>query len=109
MAKTLQNEREAIKEKLQKELALITFSSSEEVLKRTQPKTFSQKIKEWWNKEISVSLVPVGIATLLLISLSITPSLFNENKQEQQPQQRQIIQVGGNFYWNDLYEEVRKK
>lgn len=101
------NEQKAIHKKLHQELAHIHFSGSEEVLKRTHPKTFSQKLSEWWNKEVSIFLLPVGIVMLLIISVITIPTVPQDT--EINVKNRELIQVGGNFYWKDLFEEVSKK
>ena len=118
--KILSNDQKKIRKKLEQELAHLSFSSQEgvlkrthpqssqeEVLKRTHPQSFQEKVQSWWNKEVTLSLVPVGVVTFLLISATIVPSLLQEDKIELPP--REIIQVGGNFYWSDLYEEARNK
>ena len=103
----MSNDRKEIRKKLEQEMVHVSFSSQQEVLKRTHPQNLRQIVSSWWNKEVTISLVPVGLATLLLISASIVPALLKENEIELPP--REIIQVGGNFYWSDLYEEARTR
>lgn len=105
MALKLQNDDKKITQKLNDELAHFSFSGTKKVLKRTHPKTWQEKLLHWLNKEISVPVVPIGVTVVIFLSVSIVPSLLDDHT-EQSP--RQMIQVGGNYYWSDLYEAVRK-
>ncbi|RXI96187.1 hypothetical protein DS745_20815 [Anaerobacillus alkaliphilus] len=101
----MQSEKKLVKQKLDTELAHVSFSSSAEVLQRTHPRKLSEKIRHWLNKEITVPLVPIGVTAAIFLSVSLLPALLEDETE----QPRQLIQVGGNFYWSDLYEEVSKK
>lgn len=101
------DEQKNVQKKLNEELSNFTFTGAEKVIKRTHPKSMSDKFKSWWNKEVTVPLAPVGIAILLLISATVAPSFLQNNNIELPA--REIIQVGGSFYWSDLFEEVRNK
>lgn len=103
----MRNEQKEVAKKLKNELSHFSFSRSEEVLKKTHPKTMSEKLYMWWNKEVSISLVPVGLATLLLVSASMIPPFIQEH--DQILGSREIIQIGGNYYLSDLFEEAQRR
>ena len=106
--KTLQNEKKQLQQKLNNEMEIYTFASSDKVINRTHPKTWQQKLTQWWNKEITVSIVPVGVATFFLLTAALAPT-FMQQENHYQLRERQIIEVGGYFYWSDLLEGVKKK
>ncbi len=101
----MQSDKKIVKQKLDSELAHVSFSGSAKVLQRTHPKKLSEKIRYWLNKEITVPLVPITVTVAILFSVSFIPTFLDD----QPEQHRQLIQVGGNYYWSDLYEVVSKK
>lgn len=102
----MQNDKKHINQKLNQELAHFSFTSKEKVLQKTHPKTWKQKIVHLLNKEISVPIVPIGVATVLFISVNFVPD-FIDTQKDQFP--RQMIEMGGNYYWSDLFDEVSRK
>lgn len=101
------NDQKELNQKLNKELKQLTFTKADIVIKKTHPKDFQEKFQEWWNKEVSVPLFPVGVASIVIITASIVPPLFQAEVPIEMT--REIVQVGGNFYWSDLFERVSQQ
>ncbi|WP_017754807.1 hypothetical protein [Calidifontibacillus oryziterrae] len=106
----LNKEISEIKKQLDNELRHIHFSNENNVLERSHPRTFLQKIKYWWNKEITIPLVPVGAIIVIVMGSALTDELGSLNSQKQViSQQRQLVKIAGNIYWNDLVEEELRR
>ncbi|MFA9558653.1 hypothetical protein ACERII_15205 [Evansella sp. AB-rgal1] len=88
-----------LKRQLDSELSHFSFTKQGGVLSKTHPKTWSEKVNNWWNKEITIPLLPVGAITVLLL-LTAGMILFSNDG----GQQVELIERGGNIYWSDMYE-----
>ncbi|XEC95131.1 hypothetical protein AB6A23_00635 [Paenibacillus tarimensis] len=100
-------ERERLKQKLDEELEAVEFTRQDEVIKRTHPRTWQDAVVSWWNKEIELPLVPIGIAASFLFAL-VTFNNLNGHTVEPPVirEQRQLVEVAGNTYWKDDYERA---
>lgn len=93
-----------IKQQLDKELQHIRFTKQHEVLKRTHPVDFKERLASFWNKEIEIPLLPIcTIITCLFLSVGIWGFT---NEKEHQPLQRELVEAGGNVYWKDQLERA---
>lgn len=100
----MSREKEKMKEQLDKELQHIRFTKQQEVLKRTHPVHFKERLASLWNKEIEISLLPIcTVMTFLFLSLGIWGFT---NEKEHQPLQRELVEAGGNVYWKDQLEKA---
>lgn len=94
-----------IKKQLDNELAEIRFSKQANVLRRSHPRSFLQKLNHWWNKEITIPLIPVWAVIILLVGINLTDSLYIPNSPNMENlQHRQLVKVAENIYWSDLIE-----
>ncbi|SEM95856.1 hypothetical protein SAMN05192533_107144 [Mesobacillus persicus] len=99
----MRQEKEAIKKRLNDELQHVKFTQHQEVLNRTHPVSAKEKLATFWNKEIEIPLVPVfAIFSLLIFSWG----MGMEQKQQNHSISRQLVEVGGNVYWEDELERV---
>ncbi|MBU9720887.1 MULTISPECIES: hypothetical protein [Bacillaceae] len=91
-----------LKGKLDKELVPVVFSekSKVEVLSLTHPQTLQEKLKGWWNKDVTIPLIPIGAVLVLFITVGSVMAVM-ENDVEVQ---RYLIEKGGNLYWSDMLE-----
>jgi hypothetical protein len=101
-------EKQAVRERLDHELKDFHFTRCEKVLQKTHPKSFTEKLSSFWNKEIEIPILPVVVATVLILS---TISLRDDRDSEVITTQadREIIQIAGYTYWKDDYERVVKE
>lgn len=102
---TLHNEQREIHEKLQYELRDVRFTKKEEVLARTHKKSVVHFLNEWWNKELSISLVSLGLIAVFFIVLTVAPTILY---QPGDAEIVEIIEVGNSFYPKQLLEETRR-
>lgn len=105
--KILQSEQKQIRHQINEEMSHVSFSGKDKVLQKTHPITWTEKLGKWLNKEITIPLVPVSVASLLLITALLFPAMLLED--DHHLPTREIVEVGGNYYWSDLFEEVRNK
>ncbi|WP_226038158.1 hypothetical protein [Aquibacillus saliphilus] len=94
-----------VKQKLDKELNQIQFSSKQQVLNNSK-----NKWNTFFNKQIEIPLVPVtGVAIIFITLLSIYP-ITKESPSliEQYPAEGQIVEKGGSIYWESWFNEVRQ-
>ncbi len=101
----MQQERETIHRRLKDELSEVYFDQTDLVLQRTHPRTWGQRIRMLWNREIELPLVPIGLAAAFLIGIAI----FQQGADPQQGDPltpRQMVEAGGNIYWADAYEKA---
>ncbi|ADU31060.1 hypothetical protein Bcell_2807 [Evansella cellulosilytica DSM 2522] len=92
-----------VNDQLKKELSSYSFTHHEEVIKHTHPKTFQGKLLCFWNKEITIPLVPISAVLFFVITVGTVFSTLNGDMEIN----RQIVESGGSFYWNDLLEKGR--
>ncbi|AIQ51014.1 hypothetical protein [Paenibacillus sp. FSL R7-0331] len=109
----MDNERETLRQRLEEELAHVTFSGHERVLKQTHPPTVRARLSALWNKELDIPLKPLSAAAAVLatgILLFYTPQITTKQQQSVELQERrELIETGGNTYWKDLYEQAVKQ
>ncbi|RXZ81635.1 hypothetical protein EBB07_13305 [Paenibacillaceae bacterium] len=83
------------------------FHSSETVIRRTHPKTWHERLKKFWNKELELPVLPLGAAfTLLFIFAVTTLPGGNRNPVNPEPFKEGLIEAGGNIYWKKDYERA---
>ncbi|SDZ67555.1 hypothetical protein SAMN05421736_13014 [Evansella caseinilytica] len=93
-----------ISKKLNGELSHFHFSGNEEVIRKTHPKTLRDRLMRWWNKEISIPLVPLGMAALLLFSTA-GAYVFSVTKKPEHEQISTIEIRTENGYWLEFNEK----
>jgi len=100
----MNREKEKMKQQLDKELQHIQFTKQQEVLKRTHPVDFKERLASLWNKEIEIPILPVcTVITILFLSFGFWGFT---NEKEHQPLQRELVEAGGNVYWKDQLEKA---
>lgn len=101
-------EQEQFKQKLGEELGKIRFTKEAEVLGITHPRTWRQKWSALWNKELEISLLPLGMSMAVIIAIVAVVQVQNSEVRDDpgQGDQRQLIEAGGNTYWKDKYERA---
>ncbi|WP_156317847.1 hypothetical protein [Bacillus sp. CHD6a] len=101
-------EKQAVRKRLDDELKDFHFTGCEKVLQKTHPNSFKEKLSSFWNKEVELPILPIIMATVLMIS---TISLREDRKNELTTTQanREIIQIAGYTYWKDDYERMVKE
>ena len=101
-------ERKRVREQLDEELSELRFQGHEEVLKRLQPVAWRERLRELWNREIEVPLVPVGLMVALIAGASLwlrqPPSV--QDTSADLPKKTELIEVAGNVYWKEDYERM---
>ncbi|AIQ45390.1 hypothetical protein R70723_05375 [Paenibacillus sp. FSL R7-0273] len=109
----MDNGREKIRQRLEDELAPVTFSGHDRVLGQTHPPTLRARLAALWNKELEIPIGALGAAAAVLttgVLLFYAPQLTTKQQQSIQPQERrELIETGGNTYWKDLYEQAVKQ
>lgn len=110
----MNNEREDIKQRLEEELRPVTFSGHDTVLRQTHPHTLRARLLALWDKELEIPLRPLGAAAAILLTsaLIIYSPRAGSGKQQQaipQSQQRELLEIGGNTYWKNIYEQAVKR
>lgn len=104
----MKREQEFIKKRLDDELAMLYFNREEEVLRRTHPRSWHERLKALWNKELEVPLLPIGMSVAMLFAVVAVTQLQDFQNRQDTPSgdHRQLIEAGGNTYWKDDYEKV---
>jgi hypothetical protein len=100
-------EKQKVKAKLDCELRELHFTSYESVLQKTQPRSLTEKLSTFWNKELEIPVLPVVFAAGLFFTvLTIEDDL---NKQDITARNdNEMIQIAGSMYWKDDYEKAVK-
>ncbi|WP_239616009.1 hypothetical protein [Cohnella mopanensis] len=102
-----EQEREFIKNRLDEELGTVHFTREAEVLRRSHPRSWLERLKALWNKEIEVPLFPLGVSMAVIIAVvALTPLQNSMDTDNSHEEQRQLIEAGGNTYWKDNYEKA---
>ncbi|SDD12561.1 hypothetical protein SAMN02799630_02171 [Paenibacillus sp. UNCCL117] len=92
---------------LGEELGSLNFQGKPGVLRRTHPGNWRQRVDSWWNREIELPLLPIGVLGLLVIAAIGISGWRDPSPQHAIVQkQRQLIEVGGSVYWRDYYEKA---
>lgn len=104
---TGKKERESIKENLNAELADVDFTRAADVLRRTHPRTWQQRFTAWWNRELSLPIIPIGIGFVLLLFLVGVVQLRDyADLPRSSHHGNELVQAGGNTYWKKDYERA---
>ncbi|MFD2045094.1 hypothetical protein ACFSTA_15530 [Ornithinibacillus salinisoli] len=93
------------KKQLDKELASITFCKQNNVLDRAYPRTWKDKIRNLWNKEVEVPLLPIS-AVCVIIMFSFGYKEFYLNQHQVITNENVLIEVAGNTYWKEDLERA---
>ncbi|ANF96964.1 hypothetical protein [Paenibacillus bovis] len=111
-------EQQYIRQQLEQELQSIQFHGHDDVLHQTHPESLRSRIHALWNYEFELSLRPIGItgalaaatfaACLILFNNNPNPPAQDPANPSSSDSQRQLIQIGGNTYWQDQYEQAVK-
>lgn len=112
----MNDDREEIRERLAEELAPLRFGGQDEVLRKARPAGWRNRISAFWNKELMLPLQPLALCVIVFVIAAAAWKL-NEapggspSKQSGTvpPAQRQLIEIGGNMYWKDLYDRAVKQ
>jgi hypothetical protein len=104
----MKSEQESIKGMIDKELAELRFGRQADVLKRTHPRAWRDHLRVWWNKELQLPLLPIGLSCVLLITIATAVQLSElpNSHDAPPPQHRELIETGGNTYWSDEFEKA---
>jgi hypothetical protein len=102
----LKKAEEQLKRQLDNELEQIQFTTKQAVIKRVYPTSWKEKLHKLWNKEITIPLIPVSVTFVLLIVSLGYLELKPVERQVTETDERELIQVAGNYYWKDDLERV---
>lgn len=104
----MDREQEIINQQLNQDLSDLHFTRHAEVLNKTHPRTWNERMRGLWNKELELPLVPLGTVCVFFFVIIV---LYHEAQQPRgahqtitPPQQRELYRTGGNIYWKDEYE-----
>jgi len=97
---------EQVKARLAEELGELHFMSHAQVLERTHPRTWPERLRALWNKELEIPVAPGGalVAMALLVFgwyQSDAPKPHNALWSK-----RQLVESGGSTYWKDQLDKV---
>ncbi|GAA3401699.1 hypothetical protein ACFFNY_13210 [Paenibacillus hodogayensis] len=97
----------ALRERLREELEPLRFDAVEQVVRRTHPRTFGQRLRAWWNKELEIPVVPGGAAVAMVLFLfGIQQAASPHKRNEAAAGTRQLVEAGGSMYWKDQLEKA---
>ncbi|MFC5404941.1 hypothetical protein [Cohnella soli] len=97
-----------ISQRLDEELNIVKFTRAEETIRRTHPRTRRDRLHAWWNKELRVPLLPIGVGFVVAMTLFVGIRLKEISIRGEVPlyERRELVQAGGNMYWKDEYEKA---
>ncbi|MDE5414071.1 hypothetical protein [Alkalihalobacterium chitinilyticum] len=98
----MNDNRQHIKQKLQEQLEEHTFQKTQAVLKRTHPKTWSERLNRWLNHEVDIPLVPASATVCALLLVITLPFVFLNEETEHQGE---LVDMKGSIYWSEMIEE----
>jgi len=105
----MDRELESIRNKLDEEMGELRFSRAEDVLRRTHPRSWRDRLLAFWNKELEVPVLPVGLSLAVILAV-VAADRLKGTGHGQEPgaaaSERQLIEAGGNTYWKDDYERA---
>ena len=93
-------EKKEIKKHLDMELKNLTFTKQADVLNQLHPTGWKMKLKRLWNKEISIPLLPVSSVFVLFILGYGFLNIYDN----QQFDDKELIELGGSTYWKNEVE-----
>ncbi|MFB9275693.1 hypothetical protein [Cohnella cellulosilytica] len=92
--------------RLREELDELRFGGQEDVLRRTHPRSWRDRLLALWNKELEVPVVPLGLSFAVLLAVVAASQLRGPDDGDDASTGRQLVEVGGNTYWKDDYERA---
>ncbi|WP_078429903.1 hypothetical protein [Alkalihalobacterium alkalinitrilicum] len=98
----MNDNRKQWKEKLDDELKDVTFQNVETVIKRTHPKTWTERLQHWLNQETQFPIVPAS-AVLGVVLLLVTIPLSNGGNTADD--KGQLVDMKSSIYWSEMIEE----
>lgn len=104
----MRQEQEAVRQRLDDELSTLRYNGTDNILSHTHPRTIRDRLRALWNREISIPLVPIGLAAVLLISWPLLRQMDQEPGGLESPS-RQLIEIGGSTYWSDDYDKAVRR
>ncbi|XID92737.1 hypothetical protein ACF3MZ_30515 [Paenibacillaceae bacterium WGS1546] len=104
----MSRERAHIRNKLDAELEEVRFGRADDVLRRTHPRTWRDRLRAFWNKEIEVPVLPLGLSFAVILAVTAASQLRERagDGDAALPGGRELIEAGGNTYWKDDYERA---
>ncbi len=100
-------ERESMNKRLREELEELRFGGQEDVVRRTHPRSWSDRLLALWNKELELPIVPLGLSLVILLAVAAASQLrSSDDGSEAADNRRELVEVGGNTYWKDDYEKA---
>lgn len=90
-----------VKQKLDEELKSLKFTKQIEVLETMKQPTWREKLHAFWNKEITIPILPVSTAIVLLL---FGYGYYTIEDHLREVDQNEIIKINGNMYWKDDIE-----
>ncbi len=101
-------ERESMNKRLREELEELRFGGQEDVVRRTHPRSWSDRLLALWNMELELPVVPLGLSFVILLAVAAASQLrsFSDDGSEAADNRRELVEVGGNTYWKDDYERA---
>lgn len=100
-------ERESMNKRLREELEELRFGGQEDVVRRTHPRSWRDRLLELWNKELELPVVPLGLSFVILLAVATASQLrSSDDGSEAVDNRRELVEVGGNTYWKDDYERA---
>ncbi|QTH41465.1 hypothetical protein J4772_28600 [Cohnella sp. LGH] len=94
--------------RLREELEELRFGGQEDVVRRTHPRSWSDRLLALWNMELELPIVPLGLSFVILLAVAAASQLrsFSDDGSEAADNRRELVEVGGNTYWKDDYERA---
>jgi hypothetical protein len=101
-------ERESMNKRLREELDGLRFGGQEDVVRRTHPRSWRDRLRALWNKELEIPVVPLGLSFAVILAVVAASQLRSpeDDGDAASGEARQLIEVGGNTYWKDDYERA---
>lgn len=94
-------EKTQIKKHLDQELKDLHFTKHVDVLNKIKQPTKKEKLSQLWNKEVTIPILPVSsVLVILLFSYGI----FVIQDINVEYEQNELINIGGNRYWQEDIE-----
>ncbi|WP_079477093.1 hypothetical protein [Halobacillus salinus] len=93
-----------VKKELDYELRDEHFSSKKTVLEKAcQPVALKERVRDLWNKEIEIPVVPLATSIVIALTMTVVPYTTKT------PQPKSgIVEIDGSYYWQDRVEELRE-
>lgn len=101
----MKDEKQRFREKISHELSNVSFQKQENVLAKTHPKHWTEKMQAWFDKEVEVPLLPVTafVGGVMVIALLLLGPFSQEDVDK-----GHLVNIEGNVYWSEMLEERMK-